>query len=138
MREIANIQISANETLGVEERAGYYDHAGAISDMFQNHMLQLLMMITIELPKRSSVQEVGTFKRKIMKSLKPLHKQDVTHDIVRGQYGAGEIKGEEVVGYTDEPGIALDSQNDTFIAARLQLNDYFWRERPFSSGQVNE
>lgn len=129
-RNIASIQITANETLGVEERAGYYDHAGAIRDMFQNHMLQLLMMLMIELPNRSSVKEVGKLKRKVMKSLKPLNKMDVSHHIVRGQYAAGEIKGEKVVGYTDEPGITSDSQNDTFIAARLQLNDPFWKDTP--------
>ncbi|OPH56996.1 glucose-6-phosphate dehydrogenase [Paenibacillus ferrarius] len=129
-RDIASIQISANETLGVEERAGYYDHAGAIRDMFQNHMLQLLMMLTIELPNRSAVEEVGKLKRKVMKTLKPLNKMDVSHHIVRGQYGAGEIKGGQVVGYTDEPGIALESQNDTFIAARLQVNDPFWKDTP--------
>ncbi|OCT13900.1 glucose-6-phosphate dehydrogenase [Paenibacillus pectinilyticus] len=129
-RSMASIQISANETLGVEERAGYYDHAGAIRDMFQNHMLQLLMMLTIELPNRSSVEEVGPLKRKIIKSLQPLHKMDVKHHIVRGQYGAGEIKEGQVVGYTNEPGIASDSQNDTFIAARLQSNDPFWKDIP--------
>ncbi|NQX58020.1 glucose-6-phosphate dehydrogenase [Paenibacillus qinlingensis] len=129
-RSIASVQISANETLGVEERAGYYDHAGAIRDMFQNHMLQILMMLTIELPNRSSVDEVGELKRKVMKALKPLDKMDVTKHIVRGQYGAGEIKGEKVVSYTDEPGIALDSQNDTYIAARLQIDNPFWKDTP--------
>ncbi|MBP1960877.1 glucose-6-phosphate dehydrogenase [Paenibacillus aceris] len=129
-RKIASVQITANEVLGVEERAGYYDHAGAIRDMFQNHMLQLLMMLTIELPNRSSVEEVGKLKRNVMKALKPLNKTDVTHHIIRGQYGAGEIQGEQVVGYTDEPGIELGSHNDTFIAARLQINDPFWKDTP--------
>ncbi|MEC0227022.1 glucose-6-phosphate dehydrogenase [Paenibacillus alba] len=129
-RSIANIQISANETLGVEERAGYYDHTGAIRDMFQNHMLQLLMMLMIELPNRSSVDEVGKLKRKIMKSLMSLNKMDITQHVVRGQYGAGEIKGEQVVGYTDELGIAVDSQNDTFIAAKLRVDDPFWKDTP--------
>lgn len=129
-RNIANVQITASETLGVEERAGYYDHAGAIRDMFQNHMLQLLMMLTIELPNRSSVEEVGNLKKKVMKTLKPLHKMDVSHHIVRGQYGEGEINGEKVAGYTAEPGIALDSLNDTFIAARLKVDDPFWKDIP--------
>lgn len=129
-RKIASVQISANETLGVEERAGYYDHTGAIRDMFQNHMLQLLMMLTIELPYRSSSDEVGKLKRKIVKSLMPLNKWDVRQHVVRGQYGSGEIKGEHVVGYTNEIGIALDSQNDTFVAARLTVNDPFWKDTP--------
>ncbi|MDR6550254.1 glucose-6-phosphate dehydrogenase [Paenibacillus qinlingensis] len=129
-RKIASVQISAIETLGVEERAGYYDHAGAIRDMFQNHMLQLLMMLTIEFPNRSKVDEVGKIKRQIMKSLVPINKMDVHNHIVRGQYGSGVIKGEKVVGYRDESGIASDSQNDTFIAARLQIKDPFWKDTP--------
>jgi glucose-6-phosphate 1-dehydrogenase len=129
-RTIASVQISAIETLGVEERAGYYDHAGAIRDMFQNHMLQLLMMLTIEFPKRAMADEVGKLKSKIIKSLMPLNKKDVTQHVVRGQYGAGVIKEKQVVGYTDETGIALDSQNDTFIAARLRVRDPFWKDTP--------
>ncbi|NOU68896.1 glucose-6-phosphate dehydrogenase [Paenibacillus sp. LMG 31461] len=129
-RTIASVQISAIETLGVEERAGYYDHAGAIRDMFQNHMLQLLMMLTIEFPKRSSADEVVNLKSKIMKSLMPLNKIDVTQHVVRGQYASGVIKEEQVVGYTDEAGIALGSHNDTFIAARLRVDDPFWKDTP--------
>lgn len=129
-RKIASVQISANETLGVEERAGYYDHTGAIRDMFQNHMLQLLMMLTIELPNRNSTDKVGKLKGKIVKSLMPLNKGNVRQHVVRGQYGSGEIKGKRVVGYTDEDGIAMESQNDTFIAAKLQVNDPFWRDTP--------
>jgi glucose-6-phosphate 1-dehydrogenase len=130
IRKIASVQISANETLGVEERAGYYDHAGAIRDMFQNHMLQLLMMLTIEFPNQSSVEDVGKLKKKVMKSLEPLNKMNISDHIVRGQYGPGEINGEKVVGYSNEPGIDFDSKNDTFIAARLQVNDAFWKDTP--------
>ncbi|OAS14823.1 glucose-6-phosphate dehydrogenase [Paenibacillus oryzisoli] len=129
-RTIASVQISAIETLGVEERAGYYDHAGALRDMFQNHMLQLLMMLTIEFPKPSSAAEGVKRKSQIIKSLMPLNKRKVSQHVVRGQYGAGMIKEKPVIRYTDEAGIASDSQNDTFIAARLQVDDSFWKNTP--------
>ncbi|MEX1031364.1 MAG: glucose-6-phosphate dehydrogenase [Paenibacillaceae bacterium] len=128
---IANVQITANETVGVEERAGYYDHVGAVRDMFQNHMLQLLMMLAIHLPKGSTSEEVRLKKKRVMESLEPLQKEDVAANVVRGQYTAGTIQGNAVVGYKDEPGIGHASMNDTFIAARLEIDDVFWREVPF-------
>jgi glucose-6-phosphate 1-dehydrogenase len=128
---IANVQITANETVGVEERAGYYDHVGAVRDMFQNHMLQLLMMLAIHLPKGSTSEVVRLKKKRVMESLNPLQKEDVVANVVRGQYTPGTIQGKAVVGYTSEPGIANASMNDTFIAARLEIDDVFWREVPF-------
>lgn len=130
-RYIANVQITANETVGVEERAGYYDHVGAIRDMFQNHMLQLLMMTAIQLPHKSDPDKVRFKKKQVMEALEPLQKQDVAASVIRGQYEAGYIQGKPVAGYTSEPGIAPASKNDTFIAARLQIDDYFWRGVPF-------
>nr|WP_052675839.1 glucose-6-phosphate dehydrogenase [Paenibacillus sp. IHBB 10380] len=130
-RYIANVQITASETVGVEERAGYYDKSGALRDMFQNHLLQLLMMTAIQLPKHSTPEEVQSKKRQIMQSLRPLQPEDIIHDVVRGQYTAGEIQGKPVVGYTDELGVDETSTNDTFIAARLWIDDSFWNEVPF-------
>jgi glucose-6-phosphate 1-dehydrogenase len=130
-RYIANVQITANETVGVEERAGYYDHVGAVRDMFQNHMLQLLMMLAIHLPNNSTSEKVRFKKKKVMEDLEPLLKQDVGANIIRGQYKAGTIQGKPVIGYTSEPGIADTSMNDTFIAARLRIDDVFWRGVPF-------
>lgn len=130
-RYIANVQITASETVGVEERAGYYDKSGALRDMFQNHLLQLLMMTAIQLPKHSTLEEVQRKKRQIMESLRPLQPEDIIHNVVRGQYTAGEIQGKPVIGYTDEQGVAESSTNDTFIAARLWIDDSFWNEVPF-------
>ncbi|SFL00078.1 glucose-6-phosphate 1-dehydrogenase [Paenibacillus sp. 1_12] len=130
-RYIANVQITANEIVGVEERAGYYDHVGAVRDMFQNHMLQLLMMLTIHLPNNSTSENVRFKKKLVMDSLEKLQKEDVRSHVVRGQYGAGTIQGKSVVGYTSEPNIATTSKNDTFIAVKLQIDDYFWRGVPF-------
>jgi glucose-6-phosphate 1-dehydrogenase len=128
---IANIQITASETVGVEKRAGYYDQAGAIRDMFQNHMLQLLMMTGMHLPKRISATDIRNEKRKIVESIRPLTKEDVGSHIVRGQYGPGEINGKPVVGYKEEPGIDPSTNNDTFVAARMWIDDPFWDGVPF-------
>jgi len=130
-RYIANVQITASETVGVEERAGYYDHVGAVRDMFQNHMLQLLMMAAIHLPHESSSEQVRFKKKRIMQAVVPLQKQDVSASVIRGQYAEGAIGGKPVAGYLAEPGIAEGSTNDTFIAAKLEIDDIYWRGVPF-------
>ncbi|MGM0867538.1 MAG: glucose-6-phosphate dehydrogenase [Bacillota bacterium] len=130
-RFIANVQITASEIFGVEERAGYYDKAGAICDMVQNHMLQLLMMTAMHVPKRISENEIRNEKRKVMESLRPLQRDTVGVHVVRGQYEHGEINGEPVVAYREEPGVEASSQNDTFVAARLWIDNSFWDGVPF-------
>lgn len=128
---IANVQITASETVGVEERAGYYDNSGAIRDMVQNHMLQLLMMISMRLPRKSDATEVRMKKRNVMESLRPLDKETIASNVIRGQYTEGEIQGKPVPGYTVEPGVPANSKNDTFIALRLWIDNYFWSDVPF-------
>ena len=130
-QHIANVQITASETVGVEGRAGYYDKSGAIRDMLQNHMLQILMMTAMHMPKKISPDEIRNEKRKVIESVRPLKKEDVSLDVIRGQYSAGEINGQPVVGYTNEPGIEASSQNDTFVAARLWIDNPFWQGVPF-------
>lgn len=130
-RYIANVQITASETVGVEERASYYDKAGAIRDMVQNHMMQLLMMTAMHQPKQISANDIRNVKRKVMDSLRPLQKNTVGIHVVRGQYGPGEIKGAPVVGYLEEPGVEASSTNDTFVAARLWIDNSFWDGVPF-------
>ena len=128
---IANVQITASETVGVEERAGYYDHSGAIRDMVQNHMLQMLMMTAMQLPKRITAKEIRNEKRKVMEAVRPLCKEDVRHHVIRGQYGPGEIHGKPAVGYKDESGVDPASMTDTFVAARVWIDDPFWKGVPF-------
>ncbi|MGX6443587.1 glucose-6-phosphate dehydrogenase [Neobacillus sp. K501] len=130
-QHIANVQITASETVGVEDRAGYYEQAGAIRDMFQNHLLQVLMMTAMHLPKTISAADIRNEKRKVMESLRPLQKEDVGSQVVRGQYGAGETNHEPVVEYREEPGVDSSSVNDTFVAARLWIDNDFWRGVPF-------
>jgi glucose-6-phosphate 1-dehydrogenase len=128
---IANVQITAGETVGVEQRAGYYDHAGAIRDMVQNHMMQMLMMSAMNLPYKINATEIRNEKRKVMEALRPIKKEDVTSHIVRGQYSSGEMNGQQMAGYREEPGVNPLSQTDTFIAARLWIDNPFWSGVPF-------
>ncbi|KMY56124.1 glucose-6-phosphate dehydrogenase [Bacillus sp. FJAT-27231] len=130
-QNISSVQITASETVGVEERANYYDRAGAIRDMFQNHMLQLLMMTAMQFPEQIGPEYIRHEKRKIMKSLRPLTKENVAFQVIRGQYDSGEINGKQVAAYKEEPGVESSSINDTFIAARLWIDDPSWRGVPF-------
>ncbi|MFJ5758924.1 glucose-6-phosphate dehydrogenase [Neobacillus sp. NPDC093182] len=128
---IANVQITASEIVGVEKRAGYYDHAGAIRDMVQNHMLQILMMTAMDMPKKINAAGIRDEKRKIMEALRPLKEKDVQYEIVRGQYISGEVNGQKVPSYLEEPGINPYSKTDTFVAARLWIDHPSWTGVPF-------
>ncbi|QGQ45256.1 glucose-6-phosphate dehydrogenase [Metabacillus sediminilitoris] len=130
-QHIANIQITASEVVGVEERAGYYDQAGAIRDMFQNHMLQMLMMTAMNQPKKMNANEIRNEKRKIIESLRGLKKEDVSLHVVRGQYRSGEAYGMQLAGYTEEPGVNPTSKNDTFVAAKVMIDNENWQGVPF-------
>ena len=130
-KHIANVQITASETVGVEERAGYYDKSGAIRDMFQNHMMQILMMTAMHLPKSISPDEIRHEKQKVIQDVRPLKKEDVRLNVIRGQYSSGEIKGNPVAGYKNEPGIKATSENDTYVAARLWIDNPYWKGVPF-------
>lgn len=129
--QIANVQITASETVGIEKRAGYYDQSGAIRDMAQNHLLQLLMMTALDIPENLSAQEVEQEKREVVESLRPISKAEAMNHVVRGQYAAGEMSGEPVVGYQDEPGVVEASKNDTYFAARLYIENSSWEGIPF-------
>jgi glucose-6-phosphate 1-dehydrogenase len=130
-QHIANVQITASETVGVEERAAYYDHSGAIRDMFQNHMLQVLMMTAMRQPGRITAKEIRAEKRKIIEKLRPVAKSEVARHVVRGQYAKGSLGGKPLAGYLEEPGIQPGSRNDTFVAARLWIDDPMWQGVPF-------
>lgn len=130
-RGIANVQITANESIGLEGRAGYYDHAGAVRDMFQNHMLQLLMMTAIHLPNERMPESIRLRKIDVAEALKPIHKESVGAHMIRAQYTEGTIGGEPVPGYRNEPDISPDSATDTFIAARVNVDNDAWRGVPF-------
>ncbi|HEY2372009.1 MAG TPA: glucose-6-phosphate dehydrogenase [Gaiellaceae bacterium] len=124
---IDHVQITVAESIGIEGRAGYYEHAGAIRDIFQNHLLQLLALTAMEPPIDFTAESVRNEKVKVLKALHTPGPKSV----VRGQYGRGFIEGEEVVGYREEEGVAPDSMTETFVAAKLYVDNWRWADTPF-------
>ncbi|GGE19057.1 glucose-6-phosphate 1-dehydrogenase [Marinithermofilum abyssi] len=130
-RYIDNVQITASETVGVEERAGYYDHAGALQDMVQNHMLQMVMMVAMEPPSRLKPEAIHDEKVKVLRSLRRIKEEEVDQYVVRGQYHAGTVDGKPVVSYRQEEGVSSDSQTETFVAAKMYIDNFRWSGVPF-------
>ncbi len=130
-RYISNVQITSSELVGVENRFGYYEQAGALRDMVQNHMLQLLMMVAMEPPSRLNTEAVRDEKVKVLRSLRKFDSSDVTQYIVRGQYSSGEFGVHPLVGYLDESGIDPHSTTETFIAAKVFVDNFRWAGVPF-------
>ena len=124
---IDHVQITVSETLGVEKRAGYYDKSGAVRDMLQNHLLQLLSFVAMEPPAEDSADGLRDGAVAVMRHLRPLEKKD----IVCGQYGAGSINLIPVEGYLFESGVAQDSNTETFVAIRAHVDTKRWRGVPF-------
>lgn len=124
---VANLQITVAESLGVEQRADYYDRVGAVRDMVQNHLTQLLSLIAMEVPIAFEAEAVRYEKIKLLRSVAPIRAQDV----VLGQYGAGERDGRPISGYLDESGVAGDSRTETYAAMRLFINTWRWQGVPF-------
>jgi glucose-6-phosphate 1-dehydrogenase len=124
---IDHVQITVAESIGIEGRANFYEQAGAIRDIFQNHMLQLVALTAMEPPIDFTADSVRNEKVKVMKAI---HTPGPKH-VVRGQYGPGFIEGKEVPGYRDEEGIASDSATETFVAAKLYVDNWRWADTPF-------
>jgi len=125
------VGIMAAEELGVEHRAGYYDQAGVVRDMFQNHMMQLLALTGMEPPALLSADRVRSEKSKVFRALKPLDEQSMATSVILGQYGLGRIRGLEVPAYRQEPGVAPGSCTPTFAMTRLFIDNWRWRGVPF-------
>jgi len=125
------VQITASETVGVEDRANYYDHAGALRDMVQNHMLQMLMMVCMEPPSRLKTEAIHDEKIKVLRSLRRYSEEEAARFVVRGQYGPGRIKGQAVPGYRDEKNVNSESETETFVAAKLYVDNLRWAGVPF-------
>ncbi|SFS66940.1 glucose-6-phosphate dehydrogenase [Marininema halotolerans] len=130
-RYISNVQITAAETVGVENRASYYDHAGALRDMVQNHILQLLMMVAMEPPSRLKPEAIHDEKVKVLRSLRRYDEEDVDRYIIRGQYTGGLMDGKEVPSYVAEENVPADSVNETFVAGKLYIDNFRWSGVPF-------
>jgi glucose-6-phosphate 1-dehydrogenase len=129
-RYIDHVQITAAETVGVERRANYYEGAGALRDMVQNHLMQVLALIAMEPPIAFSAENVRDRKIDVLASMQPVV-EDGTGHVVRAQYGAGWVNGAEVPGYLQEDGVAAHSTTETYVALRLHLDSWRWAGVPF-------
>ncbi|MFD1334593.1 glucose-6-phosphate dehydrogenase [Oceanobacillus iheyensis] len=130
-RFISNIQITSSETLGVEERARYYDTSGATRDMVQNHMLQMVALLAMEPPISLTTEEVRSEKIKVLRALRMMETNEIDDYFIRGQYGAGTVKGNSVIGYQDEDEQLENSRTETFVAGKLLIDNYRWAGVPF-------
>jgi glucose-6-phosphate 1-dehydrogenase len=130
-RYIDNVTITAAETLGVEHRAGYYEQAGVLRDMFQNHMMQLLALTAMDPPSLFEADMVRNEKIRVYQCLRPFDVTNIKDNLVTGQYGPGTIDGEKVPGYLEEPGVSPDSMTPTFAMMRIFLDNWRWQGVPF-------
>ncbi len=128
---IDHVQISVAETVGIEGRWGFYDQAGAMRDMVQNHLLQLLCLVAMEPPAQLEAQSVHEEKLKVLRSLKPMSKNEVINNTVRGQYTSGAIKAKAVPGYLEEEGADKESKTETFVAIKTEIHNWRWSGIPF-------
>jgi glucose-6-phosphate 1-dehydrogenase len=124
---VDHVQITVAESLGIEQRSGYYEQAGAIRDIFQNHLLQLLTLTAMEPPIDFTPESVRNEKVKVLRALRT----PGSSQVVRGQYGRGFIEGEEVPAYREETGVAPDSMTETYVAAELYVDNWRWADTPF-------
>jgi glucose-6-phosphate 1-dehydrogenase len=127
---IDHIQITAAEDLGIGSRAGYYDHAGALRDLVQNHMLQLLTLVCMEPPGSFEANKVRDEKVKVLQAITPPTPEEVRECTVRAQYTAGVEAGEDVVGYLQEDGVPEDSRTETYAALKLEVHNWRWAGVP--------
>jgi glucose-6-phosphate 1-dehydrogenase len=127
---IENIQITVAESIGVEKRASYYDNSGALLDMVQNHLLQLLCLVAMEPPLELEANDVRTEKLKVLKALRPFTKKSVQQDTVKGQYTRGNVLGKEVSSYLEDIG-KYNSKTETFVALKTYIDNWRWKDVPF-------
>jgi glucose-6-phosphate 1-dehydrogenase len=128
---IDSVQITSAETIGVEGRGGYYDNAGALRDMIQNHVMNLMALVAMEPPATADADAIRTEKFKVFASVKPIADADVPRFSARGQYDAGTIDGKPVIGYRKEPNVAPESNTETYAAIKLFVDNWRWAGVPF-------
>jgi len=130
-RYIDHVQISVGEIVGVERRGGYYDQAGALRDMVPNHIMQLISLTAMEPPISFQADAVRDEQAKILHAVQPLSSEEILTRTVRGQYGEGEMAGQHVPAYRSEAGVPPDSRTETFVAVKLQVDNWRWAGVPF-------
>jgi len=124
---VKSVQITVAETLGVGGRAGYYDQAGALRDMVQNHLTQLLTLTAMEVPVAFDAESIRTEKAKVLRAIPPV----MASEVIYGQYVRGMVNGQEAPGYREEPGVSPDSPTETFVAMKLSIENWRWQGVPF-------
>ncbi|WP_324683496.1 glucose-6-phosphate dehydrogenase [Bibersteinia trehalosi] len=125
------VEITGAESIGVEERGGYYDGSGAMRDMFQNHLLQVLAMVAMEPPAIINADSMRDEVAKVLHCLHPLSSDDIKNNLVLGQYARGKVEGEEVLAYLEEKGVPADSNTETYMALRCEIDNWRWAGVPF-------
>ncbi|MBM7572396.1 glucose-6-phosphate dehydrogenase [Aquibacillus albus] len=128
---ISNIQITSSEVLGVEDRGRYYESSGALRDMFQNHMLQMLALLAMEPPIKLTPDEIRSEKVKALRALRPVNEDEVDDYFVRGQYDRGIINDEEQIAYRESNAVDENSNTETFVAGKLLIDNFRWAGVPF-------
>ena len=128
---ISHVEITVAERVGIEGRWGYFDKAGQLRDMVQNHLLQLLCLIAMDPPADLNADSIRDEKLKVLKALRPITRELVDSHLVRGQYGEGTSGGRSVPGYLEEPGAAAGSSTETFVAIKAEINNWRWAGVPF-------
>ncbi len=125
------MEITAAESLGVEKRAGYFDHSGIMRDMIQNHLLQVLAMVAMDPPQRFNAECVRAETMKVFRSLRPLTPAQMESDVVFGQYTASRVRGQAVAAYREEAGVPPESRTETYAALKVYLDHTNWYNVPF-------
>ncbi len=128
---IQDVQISISEQVGVETRGDFYDKTGALRDMVQNHLLQLVSIVAMEPPVNANPDAIRDEKVKVLRALRKFTADDVSKKTVRGQYRAGAVDGKPVIGYQNEPGVPASSRTETFVAIRAEIDNWRWAGVPF-------
>ncbi len=128
---VDHVQITVAESIGVEGRGGYYEDSGALRDMVQNHMMQLVSLIGMEPPVSNDATGVRDEKVKVLHAIRPIHPEDVNKYTVRGQYGPGDVAGHPIPGYREEQGVASNSTTETFVALKFFIDNWRWAGVPF-------
>ncbi len=128
---VHHVEITSSESLGVGSRGGYYDNSGALRDMLQNHLLQLVGLVAMEPPTVISSDAIRNETLKVFQSLRPITGDDIKDQVIRGQYMASHVRGEAMPGYREEDGVPQDSRTETFVAMKLFIDNWRWGGVPF-------
>ncbi|MFA6401847.1 MAG: glucose-6-phosphate dehydrogenase [Salinivirgaceae bacterium] len=128
---VHHVEFTSSEDLGIGGRGGYYDHAGALRDMVQNHLLQLVGIVAMEPPIHAESKAIRNEMLKVMQSLRPIKEEEVSDFVIRGQYTGATLKGEHLPGYREEEGVTLESRTETYVAMKFFIDNWRWNGVPF-------